>query len=59
MYQISQNVLVVDNISLSVSVRDRWVVEFLSGGLKLIYSEKATKVCEISTNYLSYVLPVK
>ena len=23
--------------------------------LKFIYSEKATKVCEISTNYLSYV----
>ena len=35
MYQISQNVLVVDNISLSVSVRDRWVVEFLSGGLRI------------------------
>ena len=27
--------------------------------LKFIYSEKATKFCEISTNYLSYVLPVK
>ena len=27
--------------------------------LKLIYSEKATKFCEISTNYLSYVVPVK
>ena len=31
--------------------------------VKFIYSEKATKVCEISTNYLSYelsyVLPVK
>ena len=27
--------------------------------MMLIYSEKATKVCEISTNYLSYVLPVK
>ena len=28
-------------------------------GLKFIYSEKAIKFCEISTNYLSYVLPVK
>ena len=27
--------------------------------VKYIYSEKATKFCEISTNYLSYVLPVK
>ena len=27
--------------------------------LKFIYSEKATKFWEISTNYLSYVLPVK
>ena len=27
--------------------------------LKFIYSEKGTKFCEISTNYLSYVLPVK
>ena len=27
--------------------------------LKFIYSEKATKFCKISTNYLSYVLPVK
>ena len=27
--------------------------------LKFINSEKATKFCEISTNYLSYVLPVK
>ena len=27
--------------------------------LKFIYSEKVTKFCEISTNYLSYVLPVK
>ena len=27
--------------------------------VKIIYSEKATKFCEISTNYLSYVLPVK
>ena len=27
--------------------------------LKFIYSEKATKFCEISTNDLYYVLPVK
>ena len=27
--------------------------------LKFIYSEKAKKICKISTNYLSYVLPVK
>ena len=26
---------------------------------KFIYSEKVTKFCEISTNYLSFVLPVK
>ena len=26
--------------------------------LKFIYSEKATKFCEMSTNYLSYILPV-
>ena len=27
--------------------------------IKFIYSEKATKFCEISTNYLFYVLPVR
>ena len=27
--------------------------------LKFIHSKKATKFCEISTNYLSYILPVK
>ena len=27
--------------------------------LKFIYSEKATKFCEISTVHLSYVVPVK
>ena len=27
--------------------------------VKFIYSEKATKFCEISINYLSYVFPVK
>ena len=27
--------------------------------LKFIYSEKAIKFCEISTNCLSYVLPVR
>ena len=27
--------------------------------IKFIYSEKATKFCEISTVYLSYVVPVK
>ena len=27
--------------------------------LKFIYSEKATKFCEISTSLLSYVVPVK
>ena len=32
-----------------------WLIE----QLKVIYSEKATKCCEISTNYLSDVLPVK
>ena len=33
-------------------------VSFISV-VKFIYSEKATKFCEIFTNYLSYVLPVK
>ena len=28
-------------------------------GIKFIYSEKATKFCEISTLLLSYVVPVK
>ena len=27
--------------------------------VKFIYSEKVSKFCEFSTNYLSYVLPVK
>ena len=27
--------------------------------IKFIYSEKATKLCKISTVYLSYVVPVK
>ena len=27
--------------------------------VKFIYSEKATKFCEISTSLLSYVVPVK
>ena len=30
-----------------------------SKSLKFMYSEKATKFCEISTNYFSYILPVK
>ena len=34
-------------------------LDFCFSTLKFIYSEKATKLCEISTNYLSYVLPVK
>ena len=43
------------------AVKMRWVVsndhsKFL---LKFIYSEKATKLCEISTLPLSYVVPVK
>ena len=33
--------------------------EVLGAEVKFIYSEKATKFCEISTKYLSYVLPVK
>ena len=32
---------------------------FILGLLKFIYSEKATKFCEISTLFLSYVVPVK
>ena len=32
---------------------------FMAIVVKFIYSEKAAKFCEISTNYLSYVLPVK
>ena len=31
----------------------------LNIGIKFIYSEKATKFFKISTNHLSYVLPVK
>ena len=31
----------------------------MSRSLKFIYSEKATKFCEISTLLLSYVVPVK
>ena len=45
-----------------VAVGDGAVGKFLSClhfFLKFIYSEKATKFCEISTNYLSYELPVK
>ena len=34
-------------------------IDIRYASLKFIYSEKATKFCEISTNYLSYVLPVK
>ena len=37
-----------------------WFRPYLVGiGLKFIYSEKATKFCEISTLLLSYVVPVK
>ena len=32
---------------------------FLVWNIKFIYSEKATKLCEISTLDLSYVVPVK
>ena len=32
---------------------------FIQNVLKFIYSEKATKFCEISTVNLSYVVPVK
>ena len=35
------------------------IQNFISYSLKFIYSEKATKFSEISTNYLSSVLPVK
>ena len=34
-------------------------IVFLLKIVKFIYSEKATKFCEISTVYLSYVVPVK
>ena len=34
---------------------ENWITTFV----KFIYSEEATKSCEMSTNYLSYVLPVK
>ena len=34
-------------------------IKFRHNFLKFIYSEKATKVCEISTEDLSYVVPVK
>ena len=35
------------------------ILLFLSRHLKFIYSEKATKFCEIPTLLLSYVVPVK
>ena len=37
----------------------RYEIDTLFLQLKLIYSENATKVCEISTVDLSYVVPVK
>ena len=42
-----------------MQLRVCWVVEFSFFELKFIYSEKATKFCEISTLLLSYVVPVK
>ena len=42
-----------------MQITDFIVVSLPVLGLKFIYSEKATKFCEISTNYLSYVVPVK
>ena len=35
------------------------IENFLICSIKFIYSEKATKFCEISTLLLSYVVPVK
>ena len=32
---------------------------YVSDVVKFIYSEKATKICEIFTSILSYVVPVK
>ena len=32
-------------------------IDIRYASLKFIYSEKATKFCEISTNYLSHALP--
>ena len=36
-----------------------WHPQILADQLKFIYSEKATKLCEISTVDLSYVVPEK
>ena len=36
-----------------------WSDTNIAKKLKFIYCEKATKFCKISTNYLSYVLPIK
>ena len=36
-----------------------WYLVVLHRTVKLIYSEKATKFCKISTVDLSYVVPVK
>ena len=35
------------------------MVKVLADQLKFIYSEKATKICKISTLLFSYVVPVK
>ena len=46
------NEVLLSTLTASISSDDRFQVKF-------IYFKKATKFCEISTNYLSYVLPVK
>ena len=49
-------------INIRSKSSDRKINMILSSkqsALKFLYSEKAPKFCDISTNYLSYVLPVK
>ena len=49
------------NVSLALSQVQGSIKQEASNGswLKFIYSENATKFCKISTNHMSYLLPVK
>ena len=49
------------SIDASLFDNQKWLVDLkvIFGIEKLIYSEKATKFCEIFTLLLSYVVPVK
>ena len=58
LFVIWDTVLFSEYISNSLK-KQRMKSFFWKSCLKFTYSEKATKLCEISINYLSYVLPVK